>query len=757
MAMKRWLNRSAIGSVVFLVALYLVLFNRFGPEQWHGLVWKLRRPGQMSVVEALAMEMEAMKPPEGVLPVATEIVKPCPFEVAVTYTGTVAPLNEELVIARVTGRLTWMPYYAGDRIRKGQLVAKLDNAGGEYAAREAEAAYGALAALHERHMAEAEKEQARAQKRQAEAMLEAAKAMLRETERMIAEKQAMREEALSMVQSAESEVLGAERSLQLAQAQKRETERMVAALESELQTVREQINEADAELERARQEVDAAKQELAMAKADLNYWQAEIERAKTLYEQKAISKDELQREQAQFETAQAKVKAAEAKVRQAEAMVRAAEARKRQAQNMLRQKEAELAAAKERVVQMQAMVEMAQAKLAQAKAMVQAARAKVRQSEAALQAAQAKLAQVNAEIAKVQAMVQEAEAGIHRGERHVLHAEALKAQAQASLTAARIVRGYTEIRSLTDGYVVERLVAPGTLVTAGTPILRIAQLDIVRVQAFVSEKDLAGIRLGTPVTVRSLKDGKEWSAKVTAIFPSADPTTRTGLVEALVPNIDGTRDEGRGTGNLKLLPGQSVVIKIVKRRIPNAITVPNEAITQFNNQPAVWVAEPMSETGKTEYTCPMHPEVRSDKPGRCPKCGMDLVPTKRHAPTTKTEYTCPMHPEVRSDKPGKCPKCGMDLIPTKRQVEETKVARLRIVKLGETDGQRTLVLSGLKIGDEVVVRGWQSIVREGVPVVAVEWNELGSARLPSITPFPMPPTHQHGSTQRQGGGHLHGH
>jgi hypothetical protein len=24
-------------------------------------------------------------------------------------------------------------------------------------------------------------------------------------------------------------------------------------------------------------------------------------------------------------------------------------------------------------------------------------------------------------------------------------------------------------------------------------------------------------------------------------------------------------------------------------------------------------------------------------------------------------YTCPMHPEVRSDKPGKCPKCGMDL------------------------------------------------------------------------------------------------
>ena len=27
----------------------------------------------------------------------------------------------------------------------------------------------------------------------------------------------------------------------------------------------------------------------------------------------------------------------------------------------------------------------------------------------------------------------------------------------------------------------------------------------------------------------------------------------------------------------------------------------------------------------TQYTCPMHPEVISDAPGSCPKCGMDLV------------------------------------------------------------------------------------------------------------------------------------
>ena len=28
------------------------------------------------------------------------------------------------------------------------------------------------------------------------------------------------------------------------------------------------------------------------------------------------------------------------------------------------------------------------------------------------------------------------------------------------------------------------------------------------------------------------------------------------------------------------------------------------------------------------YTCPMHPEVKSDRPGKCPECGMDLVPAE---------------------------------------------------------------------------------------------------------------------------------
>jgi len=35
--------------------------------------------------------------------------------------------------------------------------------------------------------------------------------------------------------------------------------------------------------------------------------------------------------------------------------------------------------------------------------------------------------------------------------------------------------------------------------------------------------------------------------------------------------------------------------------------------------------ESKEETKEIIYTCPMHPEVISDKPGTCPKCNMELV------------------------------------------------------------------------------------------------------------------------------------
>lgn len=91
----------------------------------------------------------------------------------------------------------------------------------------------------------------------------------------------------------------------------------------------------------------------------------------------------------------------------------------------------------------------------------------------------------------------------------------------------------------------------------------------------------------------------------------------------------------------------------------------------------------------TIYTCPMHPEIRQESPGNCPKCGMTLIPEgteqqlshgqhgKHHTakPSSAPEvsydkvpknwngpvYICPMHAQVRQTAPGSCPICGMGL------------------------------------------------------------------------------------------------
>ena len=76
-----------------------------------------------------------------------------------------------------------------------------------------------------------------------------------------------------------------------------------------------------------------------------------------------------------------------------------------------------------------------------------------------------------------------------------------------------------------------------------------------------------------------------------------------------------------------------------------------------------------TDTNENIYTCPMHPDVRQDHPGDCPKCGMALEPVVVKA-VNSTVYTCPMHPEVQQDHPGDCPRCGMALEPMAGKVEE---------------------------------------------------------------------------------------
>ncbi|HKC34460.1 MAG TPA: heavy metal-binding domain-containing protein [Chitinophagaceae bacterium] len=68
------------------------------------------------------------------------------------------------------------------------------------------------------------------------------------------------------------------------------------------------------------------------------------------------------------------------------------------------------------------------------------------------------------------------------------------------------------------------------------------------------------------------------------------------------------------------------------------------------------------------YTCPVDADVISNEPGKCPKCGKNLLKSKKEQMKEEVvkKYACPMHPDITSDKPGKCSKCGMEMVAKKQ-------------------------------------------------------------------------------------------
>ena len=96
--------------------------------------------------------------------------------------------------------------------------------------------------------------------------------------------------------------------------------------------------------------------------------------------------------------------------------------------------------------------------------------------------------------------------------------------------------------------------------------------------------------------------------------------------------------------------------KFLVSKIPEKLHAPHDH-EGHNQRPA----SKQQVSGK--YACPMHPEVVSDKPGNCPKCGMALELSRPVAQKQNVIYTCSMHPEIEQDGPGTCPKCGMNLEP----------------------------------------------------------------------------------------------
>lgn len=318
----------------------------------------------------------------------------------------------------------------------------------------------------------------------------------------------------------------------------------VAEARSMLDAAQQGRGSADSQVTSAQADVAAMRAEQKAAEADLNYQQQELQRMKTLFDKGAISKDEWQRAQAEAQKSAAEADKAREGVNRAQAGVVAA-------RSELRKTDAEIGAARRKVQQAQSQVRAKEASVATAQSAALAAKAKIGQSRSGV------------------------------------------AEASAGLRGATTQRGYAELRSEVDGVITARVISPGTIVSPGQTVLKVAQTSPMRIQANVPESDLARIQLGATVSVKR-RDSNEppLKLKVTSISPTVEPNSRTGTVEALYSNL-----------HRRFVPGQFISMEISIGGEGSATVVPSDSVQIEEDHSYIWIAEPGT---NNEFTVSRH-------------------------------------------------------------------------------------------------------------------------------------------------------
>lgn len=398
--------------------------------------------------------------------------------------------------------------------------------------------------------------------------LAAEEAALAEAEHAVLEAQAQYRQAESAYQQAQAQV-------KQAQAQEREARADLTIAQQDLMAHHEEAKIAEANLDSALAQRDEAQGRLAAAKANLAYWARQKQRDNDLLAKGFLSQQQAQQDEVQFQNATSEVAAATSRLQSAEAAIRSAKAQQAQVQIGLQQDEAMIA-----------------------------------QKQAALQAAQVQVQQA-------QQGVSAAKSARDAAQQAVVRQGAAVAQAKAQLRTAQVILGYTTLRADCDGVVTQRLISPGTLVQPGQTILMVDQIDPIRVQAQVAQEDAERLHVGDPVLIRtSGPHPLVYRSHLSAIFPSADPTAHTTIVEALVANPNGL-----------LHPGDYLTLQVIYAKSARALIVPSSAIVYqpqptspilaTKATPAVWVMR-RGRPQRIVYTCTMHPQVQLDHPGKCP-------------------------------------------------------------------------------------------------------------------------------------------
>jgi RND family efflux transporter MFP subunit len=177
--------------------------------------------------------------------------------------------------------------------------------------------------------------------------------------------------------------------------------------------------------------------------------------------------------------------------------------------------------------------------------------------------------------------------------------------------------------------------------------------------------DMAILRSGEQTTVFVALEGGKFDPRVVTLGPQAE-NDQYQVLRGL------SEGEKIVTSGQFMLDSESQLREAIQKMTgPKAAS--ESGAPQTARAPDATNAPAFAPVEVMRYICPMpeHVSIQYDHPGKCPICGMTLVPVSQttlkrlHPGGRILYYTCPMpeHSDVRSDTPGKCPKCGMTLIP----------------------------------------------------------------------------------------------
>jgi len=154
-------------------------------------------------------------------------------------------------------------------------------------------------------------------------------------------------------------------------------------------------------------------------------------------------------------------------------------------------------------------------------------------------------------------------------------------QAEAALAKMKLTLDKATIESPVSGVVSKKYVDEGNMVGPTTPLVRIVQIETLKVLGGVSERYLRLLIAGkTPVHIKTdAYPENEFEGVVYRVGVSVDPVTRTGEVEIRVPNPD-----------MKLKPGMFARMTIVTRERKNVIVVPDSALIREEGNVYVFIA-----------------------------------------------------------------------------------------------------------------------------------------------------------------------